>query len=114
MRRREFIITFLGGGAVWPLALRAQQDERVAKLGILMPYAEGDVEVLRRLTIFHGQLRDLGWIEGRNLEIEERWSSNDMQRIREDAAQLIALKPGAHAAPHRAQGLARGSYHGCR
>jgi putative tryptophan/tyrosine transport system substrate-binding protein len=81
MRRREFI-TFLGTSAAWPLAIRSQQHECVAKLGILMQYAERDVDFLGRLASFRGQLRKLGWIENRDLEIEERCSGDDVQRIK--------------------------------
>ena len=104
MRRRKFI-TILAGAAAWPVAAHVQQLEHVAKLGILMPYAEDDSEVQHRLTIFRNQLRDLGWVEGQNLQIEERWSADDMGRIRQQATQLISLKPdvilvaGRRAAP---------------
>jgi hypothetical protein len=53
-----------------------------------MPYAEGDVDILGRFASFRGQLRKIGWIENRNLEIEERWSGDDMRRIKHDAARL--------------------------
>src|SRR5215510_12976470 len=92
MRRRKFI-TLVGTAAAWPRALRAQHQERVAKLGVLMPYAEGDVDIVGRLAVFRDRLGKLGWLEARNLEIHERWSGDDMQRIRQYAGQLIALNP---------------------
>jgi S-formylglutathione hydrolase FrmB len=75
---------FVGGlGALNEAAgVRSQQHECVAKLGILMQYAERDVDFLGRLASFRGQLRKLGWIENRDLEIEERCSGDDVQRIK--------------------------------
>ena len=92
MRWREFI-AILCGAAAWPVTAHVQQLEHVARLGILMPYAEDDSEVQHRLAIFRNQLRDLGWVEGQNLQIEERWPADDMGRIRKQATQLISLKP---------------------
>jgi putative ABC transport system substrate-binding protein len=90
MRRREFI-TLLGGAAAWPLAARAQQQLR--RVGILMPYQEGDVEIRARVEAFRQGLRKLGWTEGSNLRIDERWSADNMGRIRDYAAELVNLNP---------------------
>jgi putative ABC transport system substrate-binding protein len=70
MRRREFITLLAGGAAGWPLAARAQQPERVRRIGLLMAWAEGDPEAQPRLAAFMTTLRELGWIDGRNCRIE--------------------------------------------
>src|SRR5262245_58000112 len=90
MRRREFI-TLLGGAAAWPLAARAQQSERVRRVGVLTYLAADDVEGQARLAAFAQALKQLGWSEGRNLRIETRWATAD--DIRRHAAELVALAP---------------------
>ena len=93
MRRREFI-TLLGGAAAWPLAARAQQGGgRPRLIGVLMVTAAGDPEMNRRLAAFQGELGRLGWVEGRNLRIETHWAAGDSERIRNAAAELVALTP---------------------
>src|SRR5262245_11389416 len=93
MRRREFI-TFLGGAAAaWPLAAREQQIERMRRIGMLMSGAIDDSQSPLRIEAFLGGLRRLGWTEGRNLRIDVRWAAGDSQRIRNYAAELIALAP---------------------
>jgi putative ABC transport system substrate-binding protein len=93
MKRREFI-TLLGGTAVaWPLAARAQQSDRVRRIGLLMAWAEGDPEAQPRLTAFMTTLRELGWIDGRNCRIELRWSAGDLERMDRDAKELVAATP---------------------
>jgi putative tryptophan/tyrosine transport system substrate-binding protein len=80
MRRRDFI-TILGGTAVtWPLAARAQQAERVRRLGVLMSNSEDDPLAQARVTAFRQALAELGWTEGRNLKIDWRWSGGDIAR----------------------------------
>src|SRR5262245_16337589 len=93
MRRREFIR--LAGGAViaWPLAARAQQGERVRRIGVLMVGGAGDPELSRRLAALQGELGRLGWVEGRNVRFEMRWAGGDPDRIRTSAADLVALTP---------------------
>ena len=81
MKRREFI-TLLGGAAAWPLAARAQQAERMRRIGVLMSFAASDPESQLRLAAFEKGLQDLGWVEGRNLRTEYRWA-----RRRRPAAQ---------------------------
>ena len=73
MRRREFIAG-LGGAAAWPLAARAQQGDRVGRVGALMPFAETDRGGQRAVQSFRAGLADLGWIEGRNLRIDVGWA----------------------------------------
>ena len=74
MRRREFIRLLGGAAAAWPLAARAQQGERVRRIGVLMTGPADDREGLSRLTGFMQGLQELGWTEGRNLRIEYRWA----------------------------------------
>jgi putative tryptophan/tyrosine transport system substrate-binding protein len=93
MRRREFI-TLLGGAVIaWPLAARAQQPATERTVGILMAYSASDRDLQARVAAFRQDLRKLGWVEGGNLRIDDRWPSDDMDRIRVDAAELIARKP---------------------
>jgi putative tryptophan/tyrosine transport system substrate-binding protein len=95
LQRRDFI-TLLGGAAVgWPLAARAQQKDRARWIGILMAFTESDAEIQARVTAFRQELRKLGWAEGSNLRIEERWPADNMDRVRSDAAELVELKPDA-------------------
>src|SRR5262245_21197744 len=92
MRRRAFI-TLLGGAAAWPLAARAQQRERMRRIGVLMSLAADDPESPVRLTAFVQALQELGWTDGRNVRIDTRWGSGDADRIRISVAELVALAP---------------------
>jgi ABC-type uncharacterized transport system substrate-binding protein len=92
MRRREFI-TLLGGAASWPLAARAQQPERMRRIGVLMAAAESDPEGQRYTKAFLQGLRKLGWEHSRNAEIELRWGASDADRIQTYAAELVKLNP---------------------
>jgi putative ABC transport system substrate-binding protein len=94
VRRRAFI-TLIGGAATWPLAASAQQPERMRRIGVLQPRPESDAEGRRHMAAFEEALRNLGWIDGGNLRIEYRWAGEDPERIRKDAADLVALKPDA-------------------
>jgi putative ABC transport system substrate-binding protein len=94
MRRREFI-TMLGGAAAWPIAARAQQAERVRRIGVLMNLAEDDPESSARLTAFIRGLHELGWSEGRNVRIDIRWSAGAAEESRKYAAELVAFAPDA-------------------
>jgi putative ABC transport system substrate-binding protein len=95
MRRREFI-TFLGGmAAAWPLAARAQQPERMRRIGVLMGYAESDSAAQSWLVVFRGELSRLGWTEGSNLRIELRWGAADQDKIKTLAKELVNLRPDA-------------------
>src|SRR5215472_18148458 len=91
MKRRDFI-TLLGGAAAWPLAARAQQSERTRRVGVLMNFAEDDPEAQRRLAAFRKTLQALGWSEAKNLRIDVR-RGVDIDRIRDNATELVALKP---------------------
>jgi ABC-type uncharacterized transport system substrate-binding protein len=92
MKRREFV-TLLGGAAAWPLAAHAQQGERVRRIGVLIPTSEDDPQTQRQLLAFLEGLRQLGWVEGRNIHFDERFPANDRERLRTFAAELVALKP---------------------
>jgi ABC-type uncharacterized transport system substrate-binding protein len=93
VRRREFI-ALLGGGAVsWPLAGRAQQGERVRRIGALMNLASSDSEGQDRVAAFMQGLQDAGWAVGRNVRIDYRWGAGDPNLFRKYAAELVALAP---------------------
>ena len=92
LRRREFI-TLLGSAAAWPLAARAQQGERVRRIGVLINIAENDPESPARLAAFRQTLGKLGWSEDRNVVIDFRWSSGDINQMRARAKELIGLIP---------------------
>jgi ABC-type uncharacterized transport system substrate-binding protein len=93
MRRRAFI-TLLGGAATaWPLAARAQQAERMRRVGILLPAAADDLEFQAWLGAFLQALAQLGWTEGRNVRIDTRWATTNAADIRKHAAELAALAP---------------------
>jgi len=91
VRRREFV-TILGGAAAWPLAARAQQGERMRRVGVLMPIAD-DSEGQERIKPFQLTLRDLGWVEGRNIQIDYRWTEGDANRIPRYVSELVMLRP---------------------
>ncbi len=91
MKRREFITLLGGAAAVWPLAARAQQPERVRRIGVLMYWAADDAEGQARLAAFTQALKQLGWSDGRNLRIDTRWATAD--DIHRHAAELAALAP---------------------
>jgi putative tryptophan/tyrosine transport system substrate-binding protein len=92
MRRRDFI-TLLGGAAAWPLAARAQQGERVRRIGVLMTQAANDPEGQARIAAFLQGLQELGWSVGRNLRIDIRWSAGNADDTHKYAAELVALAP---------------------
>src|SRR5262245_36476706 len=92
MKRREFI-TLLGGAAVaWPLAARAQQAERMRRIGVLMSLSEDDPEDEQRRAVLQQALHQLGWSEGRSLHIEYRWFAGEPARAQALAKELVALK----------------------
>src|SRR3974390_1041505 len=92
MQRREFI-TLLGGAVAWPLAARAQQAQRMRRIGVLMADAVEDSEGQARLTSFVQALQQLGWTDGSNVRIDTRWGAGDADRYRKYAAELVALAP---------------------
>jgi putative ABC transport system substrate-binding protein len=92
MRRREFI-TAVGGTMAWSLAARAQQPEAVRRIGVLMGFAENDREGQTFVAAFREGLQKLGWVEGRNIRIDYRWTGLDKQLIQRFAKELVALQP---------------------
>jgi ABC-type uncharacterized transport system substrate-binding protein len=97
MRRRD-VITLLGGAAssvAWPLAARAQQPERIRRIGVLSPFAQSDLLAQANLKAFRQALQKLGWTDNRNLSVEQRWGDADAERIRALAVELVSRKPDA-------------------
>ena len=88
LRRREFMAA-LGGAAAWPLAARAQQGDRVRRIGVLMGGDENDPLNKTRLSAFTQALAGLGWTDGRNVRMDLRWGSGDINRIRALAQELV-------------------------
>jgi putative ABC transport system substrate-binding protein len=92
MRRREFI-TVVGSAAVWPLAARAQQPQRMRRVSVLLGIPENDPETKSRLRAFRLGMRDAGWVEGRNVQIEYRYAGTDRDTIKKHVEELIGLAP---------------------
>ena len=93
MKRRDFITLLGGAAAAWPLAARAQQGERVRRVGVLMNLTADDPESSARVTAFAQGLQQLGWTVGRNLQIDYRWGAVDADRAGRYAPELVALAP---------------------
>jgi putative ABC transport system substrate-binding protein len=93
MRRRDFIALCAGSALAWPLTAHAQRSERVRRIAVLMSNAEDDPEGRARAGAFREGLRELGWTDGQNLQIEWRWSAGDLGRIRDYVAALAELAP---------------------
>jgi ABC-type uncharacterized transport system substrate-binding protein len=102
VKRRHFI-TLLGGVAAWPLTARAQQpSERVRRIGVLMGTAESDQQTGPFLQAFKRSLQELGWVDGRNIQVDYRFGASDVERIQRFAKELVAAQPDlivAHATP---------------
>jgi len=93
VKRREFI-TLIGGAAAWPLAARAQQGERMRRIGVLMPLAADDPIGQARITALREGLEKLGWTEGRNIRIDTRWTTTgDVESMQRFTKELVALQP---------------------
>ena len=92
MRRREFFGVLGGAAAAWPLAARAQQSERMRRVGVLLPATADDAEFQARLGAFLQGLQQSGWTIGRNVRIETRWATPNASEIRRHAAELAALR----------------------
>ena len=93
MQRREFITLVGGGAATWPLAARAQHTDRVRRVSMLLGLAEKDPEAINRVRAFRLGMRDLGWIEGRNVLIEYRFAGTHLESINKNVAELVRLAP---------------------
>jgi putative tryptophan/tyrosine transport system substrate-binding protein len=91
--RRKFLATLGGAAATWPLAARAQQPERMRRIGVLMSVAADDPEAPARVGAFSQGLAELGWTIGRNVRIDYRWFAGDADTARKYAVELVALAP---------------------
>ena len=99
MKRRDFIKAVAGTAAAWPLAARAQQPERMRRIGVLLPAASDDADYQARVGAFLQALALLGWTIGRNVRIDTRWAGANAADIRRHAAELAALAPDVILAP---------------
>jgi ABC-type uncharacterized transport system substrate-binding protein len=93
VRRRDFIKAVVGSAVAWPLAAQAQQPERMRRVSVLLGLGEKDPEAISRLKAFRQGMRDLGWIEGRNVQIEYRFAGSNLELIDKHVAELIRLAP---------------------
>src|SRR5262245_16092904 len=91
-KRRKFI-TLIGGAAAWPLAARAQQGDRIRRIGVLIGRDENDPVAKTYVSALTQALADLGWTDGRNLRTDLRWGGGDINQIRALAQQLVGLQP---------------------
>src|SRR5262249_7384480 len=92
LKRRDFM-TLLGGAAAWPLGARAQQPERMRRIGVLIPRAANDPVSQARIVAFQQGLQQWGWTEGRNLRVDILWPGGSAEAIRKHSAELAALAP---------------------
>jgi putative ABC transport system substrate-binding protein len=93
VRRRQFITLLGGAAAAWPVPARGQQPRQVRRIGILMPNPKSDAESQSYVRAFRQELARLGWSEDGNVQFDERWSTSNMDLVRADAANLVALNP---------------------
>src|SRR5262245_20003538 len=93
MRRRQFISLLGGAAALWPIAARAQQPERMRRIGVLMALKADDPQSQPRLAAFAQGLQQLGWVIGQNVRVDYRWGGGDADASRKYAAELVALAP---------------------
>src|SRR5258708_35777095 len=93
MRRRDVIKVIGGGAAAWPLVVRAQQPDRIRRIGVLSGGVTDDPDSQARWVTLTQALQQLGWIEGRNLQIDYRLTEGNADRARKFAAELVALNP---------------------
>ena len=93
MNRREFITLVGGAATAWPLATRAQQAERMRRIGMLMNRVADDPEAQARFKAFVQGLQQLGWAEGRNVRMDVRWTAGVAEQLHRYAAELVALMP---------------------
>ena len=93
MKRRDFIKVVAGSAAAWPLVAHAQQGERTRRVTVLVGLDEQDFEAQKRVKAFRAGMRDLGWIEGRNIQIEYRFAGGNLEFINKYVAEVIGLTP---------------------
>jgi putative tryptophan/tyrosine transport system substrate-binding protein len=91
MRRRDFIKVIGSGVIAWPLTVRAQQPERMHRVGVLMGYPDGDKQAQAGANALRKGLQDLGWTEGRNIQFDYRWPGPDAEKARTFAKELIGM-----------------------
>src|SRR5258707_5781749 len=107
MNRREFLTLLDGAAAAWPLAARAEEREQIRRIGVLIAgLTEKDSEGHLRMAAFRQGLQSFGWIEGRNVHIEERWPGGNAERLRSFAAELVGMRPDAIFAGNEAATMA--------
>src|SRR4051794_25588041 len=92
MRRRDFI-TVLGGAAAWPLAATAQQGGQMRRVALVIPYPPNDMDIQDRVRVLRDELARLGWVRGRNIQFDERWTGDNMDLIRSHAGNIVELNP---------------------
>ena len=93
LKRREFITLLGGAAAAWPLAARAQQSDGMRRIGVLIPESENDVDYKAYMAAFRQGLQQLGWMEGRNVQINYRWGAHDIEVTQRFAKELVAQQP---------------------
>src|SRR5579863_10526727 len=95
MNRRDFFALFAGAAAAWPLAARAQQSEQARRVGVLSSLAETDLQAQAWDAAFRKRLGELGWVDGRNIQIDDRWGAGSVDRVRMFAKELVQRNPDA-------------------
>jgi hypothetical protein len=108
MKRRDFITLLGGAAAAWPLVARAQQAGSLRRVGVLMNVGENDPEGSARVGAFTQGLRELGWIEGRNVRFDKRWASDDPELTRHYAMELVQSAPEVILASAAASSIREG------
>src|SRR6266404_1601891 len=94
MRRRGFLGVLGGAAAAWPLAARAQRSaDRIRRIGVLMPFPEDDAEYRGQIRVLRQELTKLGWPDGVAVLFDERWTTDNMDRVRDNAVSLMASNP---------------------
>jgi putative ABC transport system substrate-binding protein len=93
VKRREFITLLSGAAAIWPLAARAQQSERMRRIGVLMGYPENDAAAQAQVSALRQELRKLGWEEDRNIRVDVRFPAADADKVRAVLMELMSLRP---------------------
>jgi putative ABC transport system substrate-binding protein len=93
MQRREFITLLGAAAATWPLTARAQQPDRMRRIGLLLPFSRNNAELQAELAVFKKGLQEAGWTEGRNVRLEPRFTDASAEQIRIGAAELVAAAP---------------------
>jgi putative tryptophan/tyrosine transport system substrate-binding protein len=91
--RRQFISAFGGATVAWPFVVRAQQAERMRRIGVLVPFTANDPDEKAWLKAFQDGLQSLGWVQGRNISVDYRWAGGDPDRLRTYAAELVGMAP---------------------